>query len=63
MIPYVALCYLNNASIFELDKVRLKQNLSDQQSLDIVSHLSYENPVNFDLQIFKCERCKVKMDF
>ena len=63
MIPYVALGYLNNASIFELDQVRLKQNLSYQQSLDIVSHLSYENPVKFDLQQFKCERCKVKIDF
>ena len=49
MILYVALCYLNNASIFELDQVRLKQNLSDQQSLDIVSHLPCENPLNFDL--------------
>ena len=44
MILYVALCYLNNASIFELDQVKLKQNLSYQQSLDMVSHLSCENP-------------------
>ena len=49
MILYVVLCYLNNALVFELDQARLKQNLSYQQSLDIVSHLSCENPVNFDL--------------
>ena len=46
MILYVVLCYLNNALVFELDQVRLKQNLSYQQALDIVSHLSCENPVN-----------------
>ena len=60
MILYVALCYLNNASIFELDQVKLKQNLSYQQSLDMVSHLSCENPVNFELQQFKCEFKKSK---
>ena len=61
MILYVAFSsYLNNASIFELDQVRLRQNLSYQQSLDIVSQLSCENPVNFDLQQFKCELKKSK---
>ena len=30
MILYVALSHLNSAFIFELDQVRLKQNLSDQ---------------------------------
>ena len=60
MFLYVAFSYLNNASIFELDQLRLRQNLSYQQSLDIVSHLSCENPVNFDLQQFKCELKKSK---
>ena len=36
----VTLSYLNNGSIFELDQVRFKQNLTYQQSLDIVSHVS-----------------------
>ena len=51
----VTLSYLNNGSIFELDQVRFKQNLTHQQSLDIVSHVSCENSKNFDLQQFKCE--------
>ena len=34
---------LNNGSILELDQVRLKQKLTYQQFLDIVSHLSCEN--------------------
>ena len=56
----VTLPYLNNGSIFELDQVRFKQNLTYQQSLDIVSHLSCENSKNFDLQQFKCELKKSK---
>ena len=46
---------MNNGSIFESDQARLKQNLTDQQFLDIVSHLSCQNPQNFDLQQFKYE--------
>ena len=56
----VTLSYLNNGSIFELDQVRFKQNLTYQQSLDIVSHLSCENSKNFDLQQFNCELKKSK---
>ena len=56
----VTLSYLNNGSIFELDQVRFKQNLTYQQSLDIVSHLSCENSKNFDLQQFKRELKKSK---
>ena len=41
---------LNYGSILELDKVRLKQNLTYRQVLDIVSHLSCENSENFDLE-------------
>ena len=36
----VTLSYLNNGSIFGLDQVRFKQNLTYQQSLDIASHVS-----------------------
>ena len=46
----ITLPYLNNGSILELDQVRLKQNLTYQQFLDIISHLSCENPENFDLE-------------
>ena len=53
---------LNNGSILELDQVRLKQKLTYQQFLDIVSHLSCENPEteNFDLEQFKYELKKIK---
>ena len=56
----IALSYLNNGSILELDQVRLKQNLTYHQFLDIVSHLSCENPENFDLEQFKYELKKFK---
>ena len=56
----IALSYLNNGSILELDRVRLKQNLTYHQFLDIVSHLSCENPENFDLEQFKYELKKFK---
>ena len=51
----ITLPYLNNGSILELDQVRLKQNLTYQQFLDIISHLSCENPENLDLEQFKYE--------
>ena len=53
---------LNNGSILELDQVRLKQKLTYQQFLDIVSHLSCENleAENFDLEQFKYELKKIK---
>ena len=51
---------LNNGSILELDQARLKQKLTYQQFLDIVSHLSCENPENFDLEQFKYELKKLK---
>ena len=51
----ITLAYLNNGSILELDQVRLKQNLTYQQFLDIVNHLSCENPQNFDLKQYKYE--------
>ena len=50
----VTLC-LKNGSILELDQVRLQQNLTYQQFLHIVSHLSCENPESFDLEQFKHE--------
>ena len=45
----VTLSYLNNGFILELDQVRVKQNLTYQQFLVLVSHLSCSNPENFDL--------------
>ena len=56
----IALSYLNNGSILELDQVRLKQNLTYHQFLDIFSHLSCENPENFGLEQFKYEFKKFK---
>ena len=51
---------LNNGSILELDQVRLKQKLTYQPFLDIVSHLSCENPENFHWEQFKYELKKSK---
>ena len=56
----ITLPYLNNGSILELDQVRLKQNLTYQQFLDIVSHLSCENPENLDLEQFMYEFKKLE---
>ena len=56
----ITLPYLNNGSILKLDQVRLQQNLTYQQFLDIVSHLSGENSENFDLEQFKYELKKLK---
>ena len=56
----MTLPYLNNGSILELDQVRLKQNLTYQQFLDIASHLSCDNSENFDLEQFKYELKKIK---
>ena len=54
------LSFLNNGSILEWEQVSFKQNLTDQEFLDIVSHLSCENPKNFDLHQFKYELKKKK---
>ena len=56
----VTLSYLNNGFILELDQVRVKQNLTYQQVLVIVSHLSCSNPKNFDLEQFIYELKKFK---
>ena len=56
----IALSYLNNGSILELDQVSLKQNLTYHLFLDIVSHLSCENPETFGLEQFKYELKKLK---
>ena len=56
----ITLPYLNNGSILELDQVRLKQNATYQQFLDIVSHLSGKNSESFDLEQFKYEFKKLK---
>ena len=49
-----------NDSVDQVDQVRLTQNLTYQQFLGIVSHLSCKNPENFDFEQFKYELKKLK---
>ena len=59
---WFCICYFVFEQWFhlELNQVRLTQRFTYQQFLDIVSHLSCENPENFDLEQFKYELKKLK---